>query len=73
MPKKKSIIPANVMYDIIRKVDREIRVSDSATKVLSLLLEDVGFKIAKEAVVLCKHANRKTVRKEDVELAKSKI
>lgn len=73
MPRKKSLIPANTMYDIVMLADREIRVSKPALKAISQILEEVGLKLAKEAVVLCRHAGRKTVKKEDIEMAKSRV
>ena len=45
------------------------RVSAGAVIILSEALEDFGTKISREAVELARHANRKTVKKEDIKLA----
>ena len=56
------------MYRILKKAGAE-RVSDESAKELGRILEDIGVEIAKNAVEMSKHANRKTVRGEDVKLA----
>ena len=60
------------MHRIIKKAGAE-RVSDSALKELRMVLEDVGLKIAKEALDFTKHAHRKTVRVEDIQIAARKV
>ncbi len=69
MPRKRTIIAAAPMADIFRKAGAE-RVSDNATKALSEVLMEVGMKVASESVKLAKHAGRKTVKREDVALAR---
>ncbi len=60
------------MHRIIKKAGAE-RVSESAAKELAKSLEDVGIRIAKEAIDYAMHAGRKTVKAEDIEIAARKI
>jgi len=53
---------------LIRKAGAE-RVSEDASKALAKVLEEEAIDVAREAVTLAEHAGRKTVKKEDVELA----
>jgi len=53
---------------LIRKAGAD-RVSEDASKALAKILEEEAIDIAREAVTLAEHAGRKTVKKEDVELA----
>jgi histone H3/H4 len=49
------------------------RVSEAAARELAKVLEEVGVKIAKEALDYAVHARRKTVKAEDIEIATRKV
>jgi histone H3/H4 len=49
------------------------RVSEAAAKELSKALEEIGIKIAKEALDFAIHAGRRTIKAEDIEIAVSKV
>jgi histone H3/H4 len=48
-------------------------VSEAAAKELASILEEVGVKIAKEALDYTVHAGRKTIKAEDIEIATRKV
>ena len=54
---------------IMRKAGAE-RVSAGAVAHLAEAMEEYGLRLSREAVELARHAGRKTVKKEDVKLAK---
>jgi DNA-binding protein len=56
------------MYRVMKKSGAE-RVSDEAADELRKVLEEVGERIARQAVELSVHAGRKTVKAEDIRLA----
>ena len=49
------------------------RVSEAAAKELAKTLEEIGVKIAKEALDYAVHAGRKTIKAEDIEIATRKV
>ena len=59
------------MHRIIKKAKAD-RVSESAALALAVALEDIGMKIAKEAIEYAMHAGRKTVQGRDIEIATRK-
>jgi len=60
------------MHRICKKAGAA-RVSEAAAKELAKALEEIGIKIAKEAIDYAMHAGRKTVKAEDVEIAVRKV
>ena len=60
------------MHRICKKAGAS-RVSEAAAKALSKELEEIGIKIAKEAIDYAMHAGRKTVKAEDIEIAARKV
>jgi len=62
------------LHRLIKKaVGGSYRVSENAAEELRKALEELGIRIAKEAMDYCSHAQRKTIKKEDVELAVKKL
>ena len=60
------------MHRLCKKAGAD-RVSESAAKELAKVLDDIGVKIAKEALDYAMHAGRKTLKSEDVEIAARKV
>lgn len=60
------------MHRICKKAGAD-RVSESAARELAKVLDDLGIKIAKEAIDYAMHAGRKTVKAEDIEIAARKV
>lgn len=72
MPRKRSLVPAAPMAEILKRAGAE-RVSETAAKALADVVKDIAFEVAKDAVRFAKHAGRKTVKRSDVELARKRI
>jgi len=60
------------MHRLCKKAGAD-RVSESAAKELAKVLDEVGVKIAREAMDYAMHAGRKTVKSEDIEIAARKV
>jgi histone H3/H4 len=60
------------MHRLCKKAGAE-RVSEAAAKDLAITLEEIGIKIAKESLDYAIYAGRKTIKKEDIEIATRKI
>lgn len=60
------------MHRVCKKAGAD-RVSESAAKELAKVLDEIGVKIAKEAMDYAMHAGRKTVKSEDIEIAARKV
>lgn len=72
MSRKRSLIPTAPMAEILKQCGAE-RVSDNAARVMADILMEKAIELAKDAVKFSKHAGRKTIKKEDVELARKGI
>jgi len=60
------------MHKIIKRAGAA-RVSEESAEALGRVLEEVGVKIAKEAMDFARHAGRKTIKARDIEIAAKKI
>jgi histone H3/H4 len=60
------------MHRLCKKTGAE-RVSEAAAIELARALEEIGLKIAKEALDYAVHARRKTIKTEDIEIATRKV
>ncbi len=69
MPRKRSVIAAAPMAEILRQAGAE-RVSNKAARALAEVVKDIAFDVAKDAVKFANHAGRKTVLRKDIRLAK---
>lgn len=67
-----AIIPLSPMDKLCRAAGAH-RVGLDAKKAMAAGLEEIATEIALRAVKLAKHAGRKTVKREDIELAKEEI
>jgi len=60
------------MHRLCKKAGAD-RVSKAAAEELAKVLEDIGIKIAKEALDYSMHARRKTIKTDDIEIATRKV
>jgi DNA-binding protein len=60
------------MHRLCKKAGAD-RVSETAAEELAKVLEDIGIKIAKEALDYSMHARRKTIKTNDIEIATRKV
>ncbi len=60
------------MHRICKKAGAD-RVSEAAARELAKVLDEIGVKIAKEAIDYAMHAGRKTVKAEDIGIAARKV
>ena len=60
------------MHRLCKKAGAE-RVSEAATKELAKVLEEIGVKIAKEALDFAVHSGRRTIKSKDIEIAAKKV
>lgn len=60
------------MHRVLKKSGAE-RISDDAADELRKVLEEVGERIAKQAVELSTHAGRKTIKPEDIRFAAKNV
>jgi histone H3/H4 len=67
-----TIIPFAPIERVIRNAGAQ-RVSESAGMALTAILEEYGLEISREAIKLAEHARRKTVKAEDITLAKEML
>ncbi|MDG6244438.1 MAG: histone family protein [Methanolobus sp.] len=67
-----TIIPFAPIERVIRNAGAQ-RVSESAGMALTEILEEYGLEISREAIKLAEHAGRKTVKAEDIKLAKNML
>ena len=65
-------LPIAAMHRIIRKAGAG-RVSESASRELGRILEELGLRIGREALDWSMYAGRRTVREDDVALAAKKL
>jgi histone H3/H4 len=69
MPSEIKVAP---MHKLIKRAGAD-RVSEESAVALGLALEEIGVKMAKEAIDYAKHAGRKTVKARDIEIAAKKV
>jgi DNA-binding protein len=60
------------MHRLCKKTGAD-RVSEAAAEELAKVLEEIGIKIAKEALDYAMHSGRKTIKAKDIEIATRKV
>jgi len=60
------------MHKLIKRAGAA-RVSEESATALGKALEEIGLKVAREAIDYAKHAGRKTVKARDIEIAAQKV
>ncbi len=60
------------MHKLIKRAGAD-RVSEESAVSLGLTLEEIGVKVAKEAIDYARHAGRKTVKARDIKIAVKKV
>ncbi len=69
---KESEISVAPMHRLCKKAGAK-RVSEEGAKELGKVLEEIGVRIAKDALEYAVHSGRKTIKAEDIEIAARKI
>jgi histone H3/H4 len=67
-----SEIGVAAMHRLCKKTGAE-RVSEAAAKELGKAVEEIGVKIAKDALEYAVHSGRKTIKAKDIEIATRKV
>ena len=67
-----SEIGVAAMHRLCKKAGAE-RVSEAAAKELGKVVEEIGVKIAKDALEYAVHSGRKTIKAKDIEIATRKV
>ena len=60
------------MHKLIKRAGAA-RVSEESAMALGRALEEIGVKVAKEAIDYARHAGRKTVKARDIDIAAQKV
>ena len=60
------------MHKLIKRAGAD-RVSEESALALGVALEEIGIKVAREAIDYAHHAGRKTVKARDIEIAAKKV
>jgi histone H3/H4 len=70
------VLPSEIktapMHKLIKRAGAD-RVSEESALALGVALEEIGVKIAREAIDYAHHAGRKTVKARDIEIASKKV